>query len=271
MTMEARPLRRFEIYQALWKSFYSQEFYHDVAYQWRGYCLIYLFFLALMTSGVLCIQMQSKMNEAIPTEVMPLVRKMPELTVKGGVISTAVPGRQEILDARGKVAVIIDTSTAEFAPDPLENVTKISSSGVLFNYNHWPFGVKFDPKKDVTIDQKWLNESLDSARMTAALVVSPFILALIFIMYLLMALALSTIAANMKRRLNLELPYGALFRVTVVAMTPGLLLELISSALLVNGLLLHILLFTLMMMSVMLAVKAVNDPLEPEKEDIDDL
>jgi|GEM_PF-5765107 len=291
MVTPATTLQKFDLYHALWKSFYSQEFYHDVAFQWQGTCIGYLFILICLAFGVFCIQLQFSWQMFLQTDVAPLLTQLPVMQIEGGKISTRQPGRYEIHDiATQRMVAVIDTSSPDLPKDDKDATVLISQDKIHLD-NSLPgvflrifsmilleekasivespdYSATMTPQPGLklTMDhayaETWLN-NFQQALIPAAM---PFIFTWYLFSRGLLALLLSLTARNFQRNMGMTLDYITVLRITIIAMTPAILLEVTLCALAVDDPLLSVLLLIIMVLSVAMAFISIREPLKTDDD-----
>lgn len=291
----APTLRKYDLYHALWKSFYSQEFYHDVAYQWRGTCLGYLLLLICLTTGVFCIKMDTSWKMVFQTQITPLLHQIPEMKIEDGKITTFQPGRYEIHDiVNHHLIAVIDTSSPELPKDNLNSPALISQDKIRVTYTVEGLIVRFVsllvleqkvsqndnpdhstvisplPEVKLTLDQAFDREWLVDFQRTLIPVMIFFIFLGNIFRLVILAFLLSLTARNFQRGLGMTLDYVSTLRITIIAMTPAILLEVLLSALSIYDPMVSILSLAVMILSVTMAFISIREPLSPDDDNDND-
>lgn len=121
--------------QALILSFYSPKIYIDVAKRWRGLGFIYLFFLSMILSVPMAIQMTTQINQYFKYFVEPSQAGVPDLSIDHGKISLLDaehhPHEKWLgRDADQQPFLLIDTSKTMEAQNKLMIPLIIAQNGV---------------------------------------------------------------------------------------------------------------------------------------------
>ena len=81
---QSKTKRRYPAWQAIFRSIYSADFYNDVGRNWRGFGLLYLFLVIGLVWAPIAFRAHIFLNSMIQASVVPVVTKMPLLTSKDG-------------------------------------------------------------------------------------------------------------------------------------------------------------------------------------------
>ena len=222
-------LRRF-LEQVL-GSFHSAPLYAATLRAPSGNGIGYLALLCTLLAAVFVARMQLAMLAEDDAQMEAFVRQVPELRFEGGKARSEPSGEQRI-ELEGQLFAIIDTDL-EGIPDDL------GGAKLFMTRDH--VAVVKDAREtqlyslaeldDLTITQDDLRGWYHAFVRYGWLGILPFMVLFIFVGYLCLALLLSLVALAARAALGLEAPYEALLRVTTLAMTPMLLLDLLNDLL----------------------------------------
>jgi hypothetical protein len=103
-------VQRFKLWQALYLSWYSGDFYFDVYNNWRKHFSLLLLTICFVIGLPLSIKADKNINTYINKEIVFPVNKMPKLVIRHGILTNPKNKQMFIKNANHKVAVIIDTT-----------------------------------------------------------------------------------------------------------------------------------------------------------------
>ena len=103
-------VRKFDPWKGIYKSWYSQEFYREVAHRWRGLGYRYLILLLLGLWAIASIHVHFVVREFLTDYLRPMLLTMPKMDIKDGVLTLDRKARLiQIRDPRsGKLMVNFD-------------------------------------------------------------------------------------------------------------------------------------------------------------------
>lgn len=236
-TSETTPplpsMKQYRVYQAPWLAFYSRDFYRDVAREWRGTGLGYLFMLVALISLMLCVRLHFQSQKA-PGEARPFLEQFPEeLTITKGIISTKENAPYTFNDPEtGKATVIIDTRQ-EKPPTDLGDVKLfVARTKIAFQKNKYETRV-FDLAAidNLVLTPQKLERWIGIFFKWIATVLFPFVLGGLYFYRCVQALLFSVVTLILLKIFKAELGYGAVLRLTVIAMSaPLLVFEIVRIA-----------------------------------------
>lgn len=103
-------MSRYNILQAIPMSFFSRDLYRDVANRWNGKTFLYLLVIVALSWIAFTIQTQIAINAGYRDLSAKIVPQFPVITVKDGKMSTPENRPYEIKGPKNEVIGIIDTS-----------------------------------------------------------------------------------------------------------------------------------------------------------------
>ena len=176
-------MQQFNIFQAIYLSFFSKKLYRDVAQNWGGKSFLYVFVLLILVCLYygFALQQFSKLGyEEIYAKMAP---QSPIVTIKEGKLSTPENRPYVIVDPESKNnLVVIDTSghfkTVEEAKTPV----LITETEVIMQHKTNETRIYSIPKNfDGVIDPKLVNEKVSQFLKIAWI---PFFLFSLVVLYL---------------------------------------------------------------------------------------
>jgi len=230
MTIDELHGRRYAPLQALVLSLFSPAVYRDVALNWRGIGLGYLFLLLALTWVPSMGMLQAEIDE-FATDVAPtLLAQLPTITIKDGEASIDATEPVVMRDPRnGAVLAVLDTS--DETPPGTENAYVALTRTALV--------VRRPDQRDTRVvrlaDSPFANATIDRGRAEAALATVQrwFVLSVAYPVCLLgswlyrtaEALMYGAVAFRIAGWLRRALGWRACLRVAAVALTPVIVLD----------------------------------------------
>lgn len=222
-------MKQYSYLNALYMSFYSKKLYRDVANNWGGGTVLYLFILLLLCWSVAMVKYQAEANLTVHQFSDKIVMQMPEIILNKGQIKTPEdkPYFIKNLDD-GTVFAIIDTSGTYAKENLPKNVIFLVTKNALFTYNDkqwqeqkYPANLNWDIKpvevKDLIINfSDWL-----------WLVLLPGGLFASFIYRLIQSVIYAGIGKVFSLLGGIELDYTKILKLTFIALTPAIILSTI--------------------------------------------
>jgi len=221
-------MRKHSTIQAIYMSFFSKSLYKDVSANWRGISFLYLFLLLALTWIPLMFKLQSGLNSFIIDEAPKLIKQVPKITISKGEVKTEVEMPYFINDTNGKPLMVIDTTGRI---NSLEETETEASALVTKN----KFIIKksavetrtFDLSQieELTIDQSAIYNIADAVRQWALIILYPLIALFSFIYRIIVALFYALIGLLFARTLKADLKYTGLISLSIIAMTPAIIIS----------------------------------------------
>ncbi len=219
-------------YQAPLYSFFSPGIYRSAAREWGGLGYGYLFLLILSAGAVLSIPLHLSVSKFFNQEYPALVNQLPDFSIDQGEFHCDAEMPYEIKDPKtGEVVAVIDTR--EEAKFPEGAKIKIGKDKLVARRSAFESRTfEFAPidNFDKSILNSWVNT-------IANVIVPAFFLGFVlfgFVFAAFQALFYGLIGMLFAKILKIEVPYLALVRVAVVAITPVIVIDLALKAASIN-------------------------------------
>jgi hypothetical protein len=208
-------------------SFFSADFYRDVGRHWRGIAFLYLLLLLAVSWIPVMFKIQAKINEFIFTQSPKIIKQIPEIKISKGeaIVSADMPYIIKDPDT-GAPFIVIDTT------GKTENLGSTNALGLLTKTK---FIIKrneletrtFDLSDvgDLTIDQDIIRNLADSFRQWFIILLYPFVLLFSYGYRIIQALIYALIGIFFSKKLKADLNYGALLSLTMVSVTPVIIVN----------------------------------------------
>jgi hypothetical protein len=226
-------MKQFSILSPLWMSFYSKELYREIARSRRGIGLLYLFLLVTLCSLAIAIQFHLGIKKMVSQEFPPIVAQIPSLTIKDGKVATEEARPYRIEDPKNnELIAIIDTTQSEPPTDLGEARIFVTQTEVIVQKSaREKRSFELADIKDFVLTQEKINYWLNALATWGALVAFPFVLIGLFLYRFIQALLFSVVVLIAAKILKVTLAYSAILRLTMIALTPALMINLIFNLL----------------------------------------
>lgn len=220
-----------KIYTALkipLRAFYSRDLYREAAFDWKGTGFGYLFLLLAVCMIPLMVKYHSMVSDFIQTDVAKIVAQIPQITFNDGVASVDVLEPYSINNPdTQKVIIIIDTTGKINTLKDTPAVLLVTKTQAIFKKSENETRI-YDYKKlgDYTLTQEEINRWLEIARKYGAVVFYPFAVIGAFIFRIIQILIYAALGNLMASWCKSKIPYDALIRLAVVAVTPCIIIAI---------------------------------------------
>lgn len=219
-------MQRYTIVHPLYLSFFSQSLYRDVARNWKGFCLTYLVALLALSviPGVLAIR--EDLTNFFNTKAPSLVSQFPTITVSDGKVSINKPQPYYIKDQEtGKPVMIIDTTGTITSLKGSTAVILVTRTNVMVRTAKTDVRT-FDLSdvRRLVVDRRVVYGWMDSFQEWSPFVFYPLALAFSFFYHIIEVMFYSVIGLIFARSLQTRLPFRAVVRLAVMAVTPSIIL-----------------------------------------------
>jgi hypothetical protein len=219
-------MTRFPFYLTPAFVFHSADLYRDVARRWRGIALGYLLALLALIWIPSALDVGSDLRAFREQIAPPIIRQVPTIVVQDGVATVAGETPLRIFDADGRVVALIDPDAGPGALQGSSARVLLTREQIYLQQNGSPARV-FDLSTldNLTVTQALLTEMTGSLTRLLAAVAYPVGLLWSFSYRLLQALLYAVLGLILASTLKVSVPYPALVRLSVLALTPVILLR----------------------------------------------
>lgn len=219
-----------ELLSGLYKSFYSQKFYRNVAANWRARSFLYLFILLAICWFCVVIVVSGRINQVLSTSIVSFSEQMPAIHIEKGTASSDQKAPILIhLPVSEELFMVVDTQGQYKTFDKSDARVLITKNAILVKESkNKTTSYRYSSMLDGTYGPKEFQ--MMSAKImkwvAPAFWVAVYVFGLIgiYIFRVIQALFYALIGlifvALMKRRLD----YVALLNLSLVAITPAIVL-----------------------------------------------
>lgn len=222
-------MKQYNFLQALYMSFYSRNLYRDVFANWRGEVVLYLFFVLFLCWVVLMIFIQPAINLFAANISSQYATQLPPMKIVNGVINTPEKKPYTIKDPdSNKIIAIIDTSgkyqTIENAPADI----LVTSNQIIYKENANEIKIQKIPSNvTADIEPKTVSEKINKYSHYTWILLFPILLLFSFFYRLIESLLYALLGKLFAAFSNLAITYGQVLKLTIVALTPVLVISTI--------------------------------------------
>ncbi len=214
-------------------SFYARPLYQDVARRWRGTGLGYLLFLTALLAIPDAARLQVELNRALSDETPRALKDIPTLTVKAGGLSAEVDQPATILEdpTTHQPLIVLDTTGTITSLDATPARALFLKDRILMRRADNSVGeTSLATLDDLTLDPVTVITMLGAARRLMVLVAYPMGVLFSFGWGVLVVLLLTWAARMMVQRIEGNVATPVLMRLTIMALTPSLLVTALLDA-----------------------------------------
>jgi len=220
-------MQRFTIIHPLFMSFFSRSLYQDVARNWKGLCFAYLLSLLALTLLPEVLKVRKDLSDFLRNEAPRIIRQVPPITISKGKVSVEGQEPYFILDEKtGNPLIIIDTTG---------RINTLGDSSALILVRKTDVLIKKDKTEtrtldladieDFSINRNLLYGWMEGIEDSFAFLVYPFAVVFSFLYHIVKALLFAAMGLLLARAFRSSIDYRALVRLSVISMTPALVLN----------------------------------------------
>jgi hypothetical protein len=220
-------MKKYSILHVPALSFFSPSLYHDVCAHWKGTGFGYLLLLLAVCWIPAILQMQVGLSNFINNEAPKIVSQIPRITFMNG--EASVEGEQPctIRDPKtGQAIVVIDTTGSMTSLQGTDAIGLVTKTEATFKKNAVETRTfAFKEIKEFTLDRDMITGWMAKAKTFVAPVVYPFAVLGSFVGRVLQILIYAAIGLILASWCNTRRTYTELLRLTVVALTPCIIVQ----------------------------------------------
>lgn len=228
-----KRIKEYSIFHPLYMSFYSRQLYQDVAWNWKGFCLLYLLMLLSLFWIPEMIKIQHEVSQLLEEQAPRYVNQAPVITITNGEVSIDEPVPYFITNpVKETPFVIIDTSGQITSLDKSDAFALIMKNKILIKTDlDNPHSFDLSGIESFVIDRKLIYEWIDVFRRWFAFIQFPFVVLFSFLFYLVQVVLCALIGTFYAKRFSLELTFRQLMRLAAISFTPPIILQFVHSLL----------------------------------------
>ncbi len=219
--------KRYKMFQAPLMAFFSPSFYRDVGLHWKGTGFIYLLLLLAFCWIPTFIQFHLSVSDYIKNKAPAIISQLPQITIIKGNAFAAVAQPYKIIEPDTKmILVLIDTTGKTTSLEETGAIVLVTKTGATVRKNDYETRTfSFKNIDHFTLDQQRVAFWMEIFRRYAALVFYPFAVVGSFAFRIVQVLLYAAIGFVFARWLKTENSYQSLLRLSVMAVTPAIIVR----------------------------------------------
>jgi uncharacterized protein DUF1189 len=220
-------MKRYSFLHAIILSFFSKSFYQDVGRHWRGTGFLYMFLILVVLWIPTMIKMHVGFSRFAEQEAPRFIQQIPRITITNGIVSTDVPTPYFINGDDGKPLAIIDTTGKYQSLDDTPAYILLTRNQVFARDERQTRIYDLSGVQSFELDRARAEGWLQMAKRWLVVVLFPIVLISSFVFRAIQMLIYAAVGLLFARMLNTTLSYLTLMRLSAVALTPVLILNLL--------------------------------------------
>lgn len=263
-------MSKYTIFQIPLLSFYSTDLYRDMALNKKGIGFGYLFLLLAFCWLLIMIAMDNRIDDYFDEYSPGFLAQFPEITIQNGKASIREPQPYYIDDPEtGRPLAVIDTTGAITSLDQTDAVILLNRERVIFEKNKIETRTfELSEFEDMVIGRELISTWIEATKSYMFIVMYPFALAGSYFYRVIQMLLYAVVGLLFASILKTKLEYSQLLRLSVVAVTPSILIKTLMWISGINLPMSGLLYFGLTMVYLYLGIKATTET-EPEQEAVE--
>lgn len=253
-------MRQYTIFHAPVMSFFSRNFYRDVGLNWNGTGLAYLLLLLTICSVPYIVKIHLEVNNFIKSNAPAIIYQIPSIKIIKGEASTAETETYQIISPDNKkVIAIIDTTGQTTSLEGTDAKVLLTKTDLI--YKHSDVETRTFNLKSVdnfSIDLKKIVIWLGMFDNYFAIALFPFMVMGLFMYRALQLLIYGVIGILFAKLCKADITYKTLFRLSVMAVTPAIIVDTIFQAAGITFPMYGLVFFLIAMIYLFVAVKTVS-------------
>lgn len=222
-------MNQYNVLQAIFLSFYSSKLYREVAHRWGGKAFLYLLILLALVWIPFTYQIQHSLNVAYNKNNKQIISQIPIITIKNGILSTPENRPYFIKDPHSQAIIAIIDTTGKYQRLEQTNATMLATKTEIISHSgsNEVRTNQLPPKMNMTINPEIVNAYL---KQFLGFMWIFFFLLFWIVAYtyrIIQALLYSAIGKLLAVVNHIPLSYGQIMQITMVAITPTILLATI--------------------------------------------
>lgn len=227
-----RPKKLYRIWQIPPLSFFSRPLYRDIALRWQGVAFGYLLLLLALCWIPGAIRIHRSLTFFVDEEAPLVIEQVPEITIINGQAFIDQPQPYTIYDPdTGEALLVIDTSGTITSLEQTDARGLVTARQAIFQKNAIETrSFSFETVDRYTLNQKKITRWLDMGKTWAAPVLYPLCILGSFTYRIVQALLYACIGLLIANLCKGKLPFDALLRLSVIAITPAIIIGTLFDA-----------------------------------------
>ena len=219
--------RRYTLVHPLFMSFYSKDFYRDVAINWKNYAFFYLLVLLALCSVVKTVKIHYALSDFLTNHAPAFISQFPVVTFSNGKASTDQDEPYFIKDPiSGEDIIIIDTTGQISSLNDTRAVMLLTETNLIIKKNDRETQVfALSEIEDFRFDQEAVYGWVRIVQKWLAVVFFPFLVLGSFVYRLVQVLIYGVVGILFANILKTDVDFQSLLGITIMAITPVVILD----------------------------------------------
>jgi Protein of unknown function (DUF1189) len=222
-------MRNYSVFQFPLLSFYSSDLYRDMAFNKKGIGFGYLFLLLALCWLLLVISVDKKFSTYIDEYSPGILSQFPEITINDGQASIVESQPYYISDPEtGRHIAVIDTTGTINSLDETEAIFLLTRNNFIFDRNKVETrSLDLSELDNMVLDRSILSSWFETVKSYFAAFMYPFLLVGSFLYRIIQMFIYAAIGMLFVAICKAELDYTQLLRLSVLAVTPSIIIKTI--------------------------------------------
>ena len=224
-------MKKYSILKPVVLSFYSKELYRDVAQQWRGTGFAYLFLLLALAWFPVALKVHTGFVEWLNQNAPAFLLQVPSITIRNGQVSADVETPYVITTNKGEPVAIIDLTGQRTDLDDTPAVILLTQDKLLLKQTNPRETRMYDLSQvqSFSLNRQDLEGWAGWARTWFGMIFYLIVLPSEYVYRIVQALLYAAIGLAFCKSLKVSMNYLTVLRLTVIALTPVILVQTILS------------------------------------------
>jgi hypothetical protein len=222
-------MREYSGWQALFFSFWSPDFYRDVARSWKGTAYGYLLALLACTVFFYAVKVQLTVPPSYHAAMRPIYDQLPDFKFEKGIASINKRSPYQIYNLQMQPFIKYDMDNTEASPSVGDEAILITKLGKVTSKNVDPPFEISSLQTDFTLTARQVRTFFDGIADWIGVFIFLLVLPFNFVVCMVQSLIYALVGFLFSKLLNVALSYEALIRLSVAALTPTILLDSICN------------------------------------------
>lgn len=225
-------VKRFRIWQVPPLAFFSRALYRDVALHWQGVAFGYLFLLLALCWIPGALKTHNSFAFFVDEEAPLIIEQVPDITIIDGQAFIDQTQPYTIYDPEtGEALLVIDTTGTITSLEQTDARGLVTARQAIIQKSEFETrSFSFESVDHYTLDQQKIYGWLDTAKTWAAPVLYPLCILGSFAYRIVQALLYACIGLLLANLCKGKLPFEALLRLSVIAITPAIIIGTLCNA-----------------------------------------
>jgi hypothetical protein len=263
-------MSKYTLFQIPPLSFYSTDLYRDMALNKEGIGFGYLFLLLAVCWLVLVFSIGNKVSSYFDDYSPGFLAQFPEITIFDGQASIRESQPYYMDDPEtGMPFAVIDTTGSIKSLDETEAVMLLTRNDLIVEKSEMETrSFNLSEMEDMVIDRELLTTWIEATKSYLPVVMYPFALAGSYFYRIVQVLVYALIGLLFASICKTELEYSQLLRLSVVAVTPSIIINTLFWVTGINLPMAGLMFFVLTMVYLFLGIKATAEA-DPDQEAVE--